>query len=92
MFDRQGFMEYLQETFSGFDNSFLRETIDKIIDYGEKHCNHSLDQLCYFLYDTIAEIEFGEIAMFMDDSQLTSYGREERRHMLKKMELKKYEK
>lgn len=91
MFDRKGFMEYLQETFDGFDNSFLRETINKIIDYGESHYSHSLDQLCNFLYATIAEIEFGEIAMFMDDSQLTSYGRKEKKIMLKKMELKKYE-
>lgn len=91
MFDRQGFMEYLQENFNGFDNSFLRETINKIIDYGEKRHHNSLDQLCYFLYDTIAEIEFGEVAMFMDSSHLTAYGKEEKNHMLKKTGWKKYE-
>ena len=30
-FDLTGFMNYLQETFQGFDNSFLRETVEKIV-------------------------------------------------------------
>lgn len=30
-FDLTGFMDYLQKCFQGFDNSFLRETIEKIV-------------------------------------------------------------
>lgn len=30
-FDLSGFMNYLQENFYGFENSFLRETVEKIV-------------------------------------------------------------
>ena len=30
-FDLPGFMNYLQENFQGFNNSFLRETVEKIV-------------------------------------------------------------
>lgn len=30
-FDLPGFMNYLQENFHGFENSFLRETVEKIV-------------------------------------------------------------
>ena len=30
-FNLPGFMEYLQQTFQGFENAFLRETIEKIV-------------------------------------------------------------
>ena len=30
-FDLSGFIEYLQQTFQGFDNVFLRETVEKIV-------------------------------------------------------------
>lgn len=29
-FDLSGFMEYLQQTFQGFENTFLRETVEKL--------------------------------------------------------------
>jgi len=77
-FNKQGFMEYLGNTFHGFSNPFLRNTIENIIDYGLKHERVSKDQLCYWLSDMIAEIEFGEVAMFMDDGSLTKNGIDEK--------------
>ena len=81
-FNKEGFMEYLEKTFSGFDNPFLRETVENIIDYGLKNHNYSLDQASYFLSDIIPEIEFAEVVLFMDDSQLTAHGREVKQEAL----------
>ena len=75
-FDKEGFMHFLEQTFSGFDNSFLRGTVENLIDYALKHENHSLDQMCYFLSDLLPEVDFAEVSMFMDDSMLTYHGRE----------------
>ena len=75
-FDKSGFMEYLEKTFSGFEDHFLRGTVENIVDYALKSHNNSLDQACYFLSDMIPEVEFPEVFMFMDDSMLTAHGRE----------------
>lgn len=75
-FNKAGFMAYLENEFSGFDHAFLRQTVENIVNYAlEKH-NFSLDQLGYFLSDMLPEVEFADVAAFMDDSQLTAHGRE----------------
>lgn len=84
-FDKDRFMEYLESEFSGFDNSFLRSTVRNLIDFGMEHHNHSLDQLGYFLSDILPELEFGEIAMFIDDSYLTRDGQAEKRKAVSKL-------
>lgn len=81
-FNKDGFLSYLDETFSGFDNIFLREMVSNVIDYALEHCHHSLDQACYFLSDMLPEVEFAEVAIFMDDSMLTYHGREVKREAL----------
>lgn len=77
-FDRAGFMKYLEDTFNGFDNSFLRQTVENIIDYAQKWEHVSRDQFAYFLSDMIPEIEFSEVARFCDDDILTDWGREQK--------------
>lgn len=79
-FDRKGFMQYLARTFDGFDNSFLRETIENMILYALLCKNNSKDELCDFLDHLLPdEVERWEIAGFADDSILASYTREEKK-------------
>ena len=79
-FDRKGFMQYLAREFDGFDNSFLRETIENITLYALLCKNTSKDELCDFLDHLLPdEVERWEIACFADDSILASYTREEKK-------------
>ena len=78
-FNLDGFMRYLEQQFSGFENCFLRETVENIIEYGQKHEHVSKDQFAYFISDILPEVEFGEIAMFCDDDILTADGQQEKR-------------
>lgn len=60
--------EYLKDTFNvDFTNSFTRNTIINIINYGVKNFNHSKDQLAYYLNDIIDELTFEEIKEVIDD-------------------------
>ena len=70
-FRKEDFMSYLRDTFEGFNNSFLRETVENIIDYAMANENTSKGQLVYFLYDILPELELGEIAYFESDENLT---------------------
>jgi len=81
-FDRDGFMDYLEHTFNGFEYPIARGLVDNLIDYGLEHERISKDQMCYWLCNMIPEVEFGEVAMFIDDRSLTSCGLEEKRKAL----------
>lgn len=78
-FDKDGFMSWLEETFGGFDNCFLRELVENIIEYAHKWEHVSKDQFCEFIYDMLPEVEFGEVAMFCEDEILTAYGQQMKR-------------
>ena len=77
-FDCNGFMEYLKNTFEGMNNSMLRGTILNIINHAEKYENISKDMFCKFVSDMIDDVEFGEVAMFIDDKCLTEAGIKEK--------------
>ena len=77
-FNQSEFMAYLECTFNGFDNSFLRGLVENVIAYGLKWEKVSKDQFCYWVSDMLPEVEFGEVAMFMDDNCLTENGKEEK--------------
>jgi len=74
VFDSAEFMTYLDEKFTGFDSPFLRGLVENIVEYGIEHKSHTKDSLVYLLAGLIPEVEFGEVAMFADDSILTEYG------------------
>ena len=59
MFDRNGFMNWLEETF--ITNSFGRNIVSEIIEYAYEHQNVSLDQFAYFVSDLLPEVEFLEV-------------------------------
>lgn len=69
-FDVNGFMEYLARTFNGFENTFLRGTIENIINYGLKQKKMSNEQFCYWVSDLLPEVSFGEVAVFLDKNSL----------------------
>jgi len=81
-FNKIKFMAYLEKTFNGFENCFLRETVDNIIEYGLKNERVSKDQFCYWVSDILPEVSFGEVAAFMCDGSLTENGQEEKRKAL----------
>lgn len=83
-FDKDNFMEYMEQTFNGFENSFLRETVENIIDYAHKYEHVGKDQFVEFLDAMLPEVTFGEIAMFCEDAILTDYGKEQKRGELVK--------
>jgi hypothetical protein len=56
-FNKQAFMAYLEKAINGFDNHFLRETVENLIDYGLKHEHVSKDQFCYWLSDLLPDIQ-----------------------------------
>lgn len=74
VFNKNAFMTYMEENFNGFQNPFMRQLVDNIVEYGEKEKTHSKDQFVYFLTDIIPEVEFGEVAQFVDDNYLTKNG------------------
>lgn len=74
-FNKIEFIKYLSAKFYGFeDNGMLKKITENIINYGQKHERISKDQFCYWISDMIPGIDFGEVAMFMDNSCLTDYG------------------
>lgn len=78
-FDRIAFMEHLENTFSGFDNSFLRELVENVLDYATKNEHVGKDKFCYFVSEMLPEVSFGEVAAFCEDGILTAWGQQEKR-------------
>jgi hypothetical protein len=79
-FDEKGFLEYLEREFpTVFTNSFTRELVENVIDYAIKYEQVSKDQICCFLQNMLPEIDFGEIAMFVEDGSLTESGQREKK-------------
>jgi hypothetical protein len=81
-FDKYGFIQYLDKEFHGLDDNMFRETIINIIDYAHEHEHVSKDMFCEFVSDMIADVTFGEVAMFIDDDCLTENGQAEKRRWL----------
>lgn len=86
-FNSSKFMEYLERSFNGFENSFLRNLINNLLEYGIKHERVSKDQFCYWLSDLLPEVSFGEVAAFMDDSSLTGDGLREKQEAIKELSI-----
>lgn len=82
-FEDVGFMGYLEKSFNGFDNTFLRGLVENLIEYGLMYERVSKDQFCYWLSDLLPEVSFGEVAAFMDDDSLTANGKWEKQEAIK---------
>ena len=86
-FDINGFISYMGQNFECAKNYFVREMLQNLVEYAIDQKGHTLDSIAFFLSDLIPEVEFGEVAMFVDDSLLTSYGKDEAQKARKKLEV-----
>ncbi len=78
----------MKETFGPMDDHFTYDMVENLTRYAVEHKGHTKDAVCYFLSDIIGEVEFGEVAMFEDDENLTSIGRAEKRKAMEKYSIK----
>ncbi len=74
-FNKDAFMEYMRNTFQCFENHFVWDLVENVIDYASKYEHISKDQFVYFVSDILPEVEFGEVAAFVDDECLTDNGK-----------------
>ena len=81
-FNKEGFARYLEHLYAGKEKAALRGVVEEIVSYALEHCHYSLDQACHFLAEILPEIDFADVAMYMDDSMLTYHGREVKREGL----------
>lgn len=67
------FLQHMFEEFPGvFNNSFAREMLENIVDYGTAdNFTHTKNELYYFLMDMIPEVEPKDLIPFMDKEMLT---------------------
>lgn len=70
---REEFLQHMFEEFpSVFDNTFSREMLENIVDYGlSGNLPSSKNSLYYFLSDMIPEIEPQDLLPYMDSNMLT---------------------
>lgn len=83
-FDSYHFKRYIAQSFDGADSPFVRDIIENITHEAITRHGHTLDEVVYFILDFVPEVDFGEVAMFADDSILTEYGRTEKQYALAK--------
>lgn len=71
--DKDAFLQHMFEEFpSVFNNSFAREMLVNIVDYGTvDNFTHTKNELYYFLKDIIPEMEPKDLIPFMDKAMLT---------------------
>lgn len=71
-FNKDDFMLWLKEEFPGVvDTHWNYDLVENIIDYGIENKMVSKDQFCFWLSDMLPEVEFLEVARFMEDEHLT---------------------
>lgn len=83
-FNEEEFINYLQGEITNI-NYFTREIILNIIEYAHEHEHTSKDQFCNFISKMLSKVEFGEVAMFMEDKCLTEHGQARKKEYLKKI-------
>ncbi len=83
-FNVDGFMLYLTQQFPPMDYHFTYDMTENLVRYGMDHFGHTCDGVVRFLSTIMPEMEFGEIAMFEDDENLTDFGRSEKYEAIEK--------
>lgn len=90
-FNNEGFMAYLRyqfpDVFTGAASSYTQELVENLIEYAHKHEQVGKDQFCEFLTEFLPEVEFGEVAAFMEDGCLTTAGQQAKRSVMAQKEL-----
>lgn len=71
-FAKEEFLQFMHEEFPNvFDNSFSRDMLENIVDYGVKNHTTTKNGLYYFLKEIIPELEPKDIIKFIDPDCLT---------------------
>ena len=71
-FNINSFMEWLKDEFPNcLETHWNFDLVENIIQYGLQHCNVSKDQFVNWIADLLPEVEFLEVARFMEDDYLT---------------------
>lgn len=76
-FDSQGFMNYLKQNFSGFENNYLCSLAENILECSANYMGGT-DELIKYFKAIFPEIEIGELAIFIDDDYLTDEGKKQK--------------
>lgn len=77
VFDKDGFMSWLKEEFSGvIDTHWNWDLVENIIDYAMEQKNTSDDEFAMFLSSIFPEIEYMEVAKFCDENMLSGFALE----------------
>lgn len=69
-FHKYEFLEYMEDT--SILSRFSRWLLDSLVDYAEKNCNVTKNQMVYFIYDILKEvvpIDYEEIEQFYRKEQ-----------------------
>lgn len=64
-FDKKAFIKYMNK--NCYLDVYTRGLLNSIVDYGEKNCNVTQNQIVYFIYDILKEvvpIDYEEIEQF----------------------------
>lgn len=64
-FDKKAFIKYMNN--KHYMDSYTRDLLDSIIEYGEEHNNVTKYQIVYFIYDILKEvdaIDYEEVEQF----------------------------
>lgn len=78
--DETKFIEHLivKHGLSGQNSVYAIKCLENIVDYGKDRKTASKDQLAYYLYSVVPEVEFKEIVAYIADDCLTSNAIEEK--------------
>lgn len=57
---------------------YTARLLETVIDYGLEHKNASKDQLAFYLYDVIPDVDFAEVVAYCSNDILTNNARNEK--------------
>lgn len=57
---------------------FTARLLELVIEYGQEHRNNSKDQLAFYLYDVIPDVEFSEVVAYCSNDILTNNAKNEK--------------
>lgn len=78
--------QFIRHVLNKYDNGdkkdlvylFSARMLETVIQYGIEHNNVSLNQLAYFLYDIIPEMEYSEVVAYCENDILSQNARLEK--------------
>lgn len=73
-FNFDEFIAWLKEKFPGcLDTRWNYDLVENIIEYGLRYEIIAQDQFCYWVSNMLPEVEFLDVARFMENNHLTDF-------------------